>query len=152
MTKVITIPWPSPKTPFPGANELEDAARAHWSVAHKLRKKWKDWFIIHMVPLPKRKLKRVWLKITYLEVNMEGQYARDPDNIAAIKKILLDSLKDAEVIPDDKHEQIAGWTESFKLDPNGGIRLRLVDMDKVVVEDAGLPEDFKDMIREVTKI
>jgi len=135
MTKHIRIPWPSPKDPFPGANELEDAARAHWSVGHKLRKKWKDWFIIHMVPLPKRKLKRVWLKIKYFEVNMEGPHARDPDNIAAIKKVLLDSLVDSEVIPNDKHETIKGWTESFVLaEGNGGIVLRLVDMDKEVVE------------------
>jgi len=126
--KVVFIPWQSPKKPFPGANEMEDAARCHWSTGYKLRKKWKQWFILHMVTFPKRRFKRVWLYIIYYERMFGPPHGRDPDNIVAIKKILLDAMVDAEIIPDDKHENIAGWTESFVEDPkNPGIRLRISD-------------------------
>jgi len=123
----VSIPWPSPKDPFPGANEMENDARTHWSKGHKLRKKWKDWFIIHMTKLPKNKFKRVWLRIIYYEKTMTGPHARDPDNVAAVKKILLDALVTAEVIPNDKHENIAGWHEWFSQGVNGGIDLAIYD-------------------------
>lgn len=138
MSKRIFIPWKDLKTPLPSENEMIDWAKAHRMVYHREKKKWIDWCIIHMVRVPKRRLKRIWLRITYCERSFDrkDQRARDPDNICSFKKVLLDALVSAEVIPDDSHKHIAGFTENFILAPDEpGVIVIIVDMDKEVVED-----------------
>ena len=142
MSKYVWIPWKDLNTPLPSENEMIDWAKAYKMVYHREKKKWINWCIIHMVRVPKRRLKRVWLRIIYHERSFAEKklYARDPDNICAFKKVLLDALVSAEIIPDDSHKHIVGFTETFRESPDRpGVALIITDMDKEVVEDERRP-------------
>lgn len=55
------------------------------------------------------KLNRIFLNIFYYCQNRR----RDPDNIAAGKKFIIDGLVEAGVIENDGWDDVVGWTEDF---------------------------------------
>jgi len=116
------IPSPDKKKGLPGANEMEGWARSNRYGAGAKRKTWKKHVVYSLGKMPK--FKRIWLEITYYEPNKK----RDPDNIAAFKKILIDALVEAGAIENDGWKQVAGWKEIFRVDKeNPGIEISIWD-------------------------
>ena len=117
------IPWKSLKEPLPGLNELIKWSKSHWAVYRKEKRKWEDWCIIHLMKVPKRRFKRVFLEIQYMErafkIKVVGvDHPRDADNVVAAKKYLFDAMVKAEIIRNDDPRYIAGWMEAFHLAPD----------------------------------
>lgn len=123
MNNKLTIPGK-----LPGLNDLEDLARTHWSKAAKRRKELVSGLALIIKNQRPPKYTKIYLNIDYYEQTLTGRYARDPDNIAGgAKKLLIDALVVAGVIPNDKHDQIGGWVERFYEDAkNPRIEIRLV--------------------------
>jgi len=79
-------------------------------------------WIAKMMP----KYERVELTITWHEPNMK----RDPDNIMAGQKFILDALVMAGVIPDDSQRYIKGIAHRFDVDPeNPRIEVEIVEVE-----------------------
>lgn len=57
-------------------------------------------------------LKRAAIHITWVEPNER----RDPDNIGAAQKYVLDGIVAAGVIPDDRQKYVSGITHEWKVD------------------------------------
>ena len=102
---------------LPGLNEIIDANRRNVHSGAKLKKEAQ-----FLVVLAARKcLKKwrpsgpVWLGFTWYEPNKK----RDKDNVAGGgRKIILDALVEAGVIKNDGWNEIAGFTDDFKVDKN----------------------------------
>lgn len=61
---------------------------------------------------------------------------KDPDNIAGGgRKIILDALVNAAVLPDDSWKWVASWTDIFTLDPDGNGAVILFLNDFVISPD-----------------
>lgn len=96
---------------LPGLNEIIDAAKGHWSNYRDLKETYTN-----AVAWPAKMLKpfeRAELDITWFEPNKK----RDLDNIAVGKKFILDGFQRAGLIKNDGWKQIAGFTDSFDVDP-----------------------------------
>lgn len=113
---------------LPGFNEIIDAA--------KLRKRnyqaysvMKDRHTTKIAWLAKKmpKYEKVALVITWYEPNQK----RDPDNIMAGQKFILDGLVQAGVIPNDNQRHIHGILHKFGVDKdNPRIEVEIIDLDK----------------------
>ena len=106
---------------LPGMNEIIDTARTHWAKSAEQKQNYTDLVASYCVLNRLKPMKRVWLSITYHEKNQR----RDPDNIAAGKKFILDGLVQAGVLANDGHAQVAGFDESFCFDGREGVEVVL---------------------------
>jgi len=106
---------------LPGMNEIISMARTHWAKSAKQKTDYTDLVASYCVLNRLKPMKRVWLGIYYHEKNQK----RDPDNISAGKKFLLDGLVQAGVLANDGHKQIAGFDESFHFDGREGVEIFL---------------------------
>jgi Holliday junction resolvase RusA-like endonuclease len=103
--KKITIPGE-----MPGLNEIIKAAKAHYHAYNNMKKKNTDLVIVAASKLPH--FPRARLDITWYCRSKR----RDPDNIAAAKKFILDGLVRAGVLENDGWEQVVGWEERWEVD------------------------------------
>ena len=71
---------------------------------------WKNHIKAELGPVPK--FTAIWVDFLYVEPDQR----RDPDNIAAVKKLILDCLVDIGSIQRDGWKQIAGWSDRFQVD------------------------------------
>ena len=117
---------------LPGLNEILKArgtskmrGKAQYSAYTDMKRQTdtRITFAILAARLPK--LKRITLHFEYIEPNKK----RDPDNIAAGKKFILDALQDSSIIENDGWEQIAGWHDSFKVDKNDGVMVTINEVE-----------------------
>lgn len=95
---------------LPAQNEIIKAAKSSPYAYSRMKKDSTN--TITWLSKNKANMDRIWLDITYVCKNRR----KDPDNIAAAKKFILDGLVAAGVIPNDGWNEIAGWTEDFKID------------------------------------
>ena len=88
---------------LPDLNDIINAARNHWSTSAEQKKTYTDivFWCAKKAHLPK--MKRVKVRITWFESNAK----RDPDNIHAGVKFILDGLVLAGIIPNDNQQHIA---------------------------------------------
>lgn len=86
----VTFPLP------PTLNEQINEARTHWAKSATTKKKWTSEIARLSAPLPKFQ-NEVWLEFWYSINN----FGRDPDNISASRKYLMDGLVAAGVIRND---------------------------------------------------
>ena len=109
---------------LPGFNEMEDDwARAHRMKAANKRKMWKQHISRYLGSVPK--FNRIWVDFVYVEPNK----SRDPDNIAAVKKLIFDTLVDMKVIKKDGWKNVAGWRDRFKVDKNNpGVHMTIKEV------------------------
>lgn len=106
--------------PLPGMNEMIDMARDHWSESHRNRQMWVDHIaaIIGRVP----KLERVHVHFHWLEKDRR----RDPDNIIAAKKYVLDGMVAAGLVSNDGWVQAAGFLDTWDVNKkNPGVYVRV---------------------------
>lgn len=97
---------------LPALNEIIQASKTHWSQYSKLKKKYSDLIeditVIHRTPF----FRELELDITYYCRDRR----KDPDNIAAGKKFILDGLVAAGVIKDDGWKCVKGFNERWQVD------------------------------------
>ncbi|AZO96157.1 RusA family crossover junction endodeoxyribonuclease [Halocella sp. SP3-1] len=97
---------------FPSLNEIIKKAKSHHMAYASMKKE--NTQLVQMIANRLPNMERVYLDITYYCKNRR----KDPDNIAAAKKFILDGLVAAEVIPNDGWKEIDSWEEKFKVDKN----------------------------------
>lgn len=97
-----------------GANEIKSANRSHWSAGAKLVKDEKELcglLITKYLTLDVGFKTPVRIVFSWTEPNRK----RDPDNIMAGQKVILDSLVIAGVIPNDTQEWIKEIQHHFMI-------------------------------------
>jgi hypothetical protein len=98
--------------PLPGMNETIDAAksgRGKGNAYARLKRSWTGTVCLLARAARLPKCNRVRMRFLWWEPNRR----RDPDNIAAARKYVLDGLVLAGVLPNDGWDQISSWTDEF---------------------------------------
>jgi len=95
---------------LPGLNEIVAAAKSHFGAYAKM--KYKHTTAIAWLAKKLPTYKRVDLVITWHEPDQR----RDPDNIMAGQKFILDGLVAAKVIPNDNQKHIVSIVHRFRVD------------------------------------
>ena len=117
---------------LPGLNEIIEAAKSHFGAYAKMKQTYTD-----MVAWLAKKLpayKRVVLVITWYEPDRR----RDPDNIMAGQKFIMDGLVAAGTIPNDSQKYMRGIMHRFEVDrQNPRVEVEIVDVEIVDVEKVG---------------
>lgn len=107
--------------PLPGLNELIGAAksgRGKGNAYSRLKHSWTDTVILlaRSARIPKQD--RVRLHFLW----MERDRRRDPDNIAAGgRKLVLDGLVAAGVLPGDGWAHVVSWSDTFAVGAKPGV-------------------------------
>ena len=98
---------------FPALNEVLAAARTHWSVYHKEKRRYTE-----KVALLARaaRLKPVQHPVVICFRWVEKDKKRDKDNLRAACKFVLDGLAEAGILPTDGWRWIAGFEDRFEVD------------------------------------
>lgn len=92
MKAIATFPLP------PTLNDQVDAARTHWQKSAGLKKKWTNLIVKGAIDQGMPQFPgKVWLEFRYAVKN----FGRDPDNISASRKFLMDGLVSAGVLTKD---------------------------------------------------
>lgn len=95
---------------FPGLNEIIKVAKAHPMAYSALKKRWGE---VVTVAIKQAKLKPmkgpVQIHLTWVEKTRR----RDPDNIRAGSKFILDALVKSKVLPCDSQKTIWQISDSF---------------------------------------
>ena len=110
---------------LPGLNEMIEAAKSHFGAYASMKQTYTD-----MVAWLAKKLpayEKVALIITWHEPDQR----RDPDNIMAGQKFILDGLVAAGTIPNDSQKYVRGIAHRFKVDrKNPRVEVEIVDVEK----------------------
>lgn len=96
---------------LPGLNEILDAALRNRYEYGKMKKEYSE--AVAWIAKPLRPIKRAYFDFTWYEENRR----RDIDNVAVGRKFILDGIQLAERLTNDGWKQIAGFTDSFEVDP-----------------------------------
>ncbi|WP_447859710.1 hypothetical protein [Nitrospira calida] len=103
--------------PLPGLNELVAAAKRRsgtgWNGYAALKRQWMAVLAPMIAGAKLPRLSRAWIGFRWLEPARR----RDPDNIAAGgRKLVLDALVAAGVLPGDGWRGVLGWSDRFAVD------------------------------------
>ncbi len=110
---------------LPGLNEMIEAAKSHFGAYAKMKETYTDMVAWLAKKLPK--YQQVSITITWYEPNEK----RDPDNIMAGAKFILDGLVKAGPIPNDTRRYIKSITHIPELDrKNPRVEVEIVDIEK----------------------
>ena len=118
---------------IPGLNEMLNAAkntyrissrtstRAIYSRYENMKKLWIGKIVkvikeANITPVDKCHLELIWA---------ETSKRRDPDNIAAFIKFILDGMQAAEIITNDGWNQILGWDNNFIIEDKRSVTVRI---------------------------
>jgi len=114
---------------LPGLNEIIDAAKqgnGKYQPYALMKEEYTNMITWIAKKLPK--YEKVALIITWYEPDRR----RDPDNIMAGQKFILDALVTAKVIPDDSQKHIQGISHRFKVDKlNPRVEVEIIDALKI---------------------
>ena len=110
--------------PLPGLNEIIAAAKGcggRGILYAKMKREWGEaiaWRCREqaLLPMKQTSLSFVW---------REKSRRRDPDNVAAGRKFVLDALVAEKLLPDDGWDEIAGWTDKFEVSSEPGVLVHL---------------------------
>lgn len=106
---------------MPGRNEQEYAARVHRLSAAKMKKQYTSHVRRILMPLGLR-FEKVSVSCLWIEPNKR----RDPDNIAAAIKYVIDGMVEAKVIENDGWKQVEAIRHTFEVGDPVGVWLQLV--------------------------
>ena len=110
---------------LPGLNEIIDAAKSHFGEYASMKETYTN-----MVGWLAKKLP-TYEKIALIITWYEPDRRRDPDNIMAGQKFILDGLVAAGTIPNDSQKYIQGIVHRFRVDKrNPRIEVEVVDAEK----------------------
>lgn len=108
--------------PLPGANELLGAANNNRFTYGKLKKEWHEIIGWHIKRYRIKPVDRAHFTFRWVEKNMK----RDPDNISAGIKLVLDSLVEHGILKNDGWKQIEGFTHSFEVGKDSGVSVTIL--------------------------
>jgi hypothetical protein len=114
---------------LPGMNEMVAAAKGYGGRGYgysKLKKQWTNSIALIARSARIPHMDRVRLVFDWVEPTpSKTTKVRDPDNIAAAKKLVLDGLVMAGVLKRDTLSEVAGWTDTFAVGGAVGVRVTL---------------------------
>lgn len=119
MTATLWIPGP-----LPGMNEMVASAKGSGGAGRDysaLKRRWTDSVMLLARRLPH--FQRASLTFTW----HERERRRDPDNIASAKKLVLDGLVAAKVLPGDGWDYVAGFRDEWLLAKKAGVLVTLLE-------------------------
>lgn len=108
-------------------NEINNANRKHKMAGAKQKQQY-DFAIVAILRTKgfRHQFRRVRVHIKWIEKNRR----RDPDNIAAGKKFIMDALVDHGVLQGDGWQHVVSYSDSFDVDKNNtGFWLTLTPTD-----------------------
>lgn len=126
--------------PLPGLNELvavaKRRARNGWNGYAAVKRRW----TARVAAAVRRARPPRFLRAVIEFLWVEASRRRDPDNVAAGgRKIVLDALVAAGVLPGDGWRAVAGWRDRFVVHPRwSGVVLRVVGWVRLAVVAGGL--------------
>ena len=110
---------------LPGFNDIIDAAKRNPHEYARMKETYTAMVAWLAKKLPS--YEKVALVITWYELD----HRRDPDNIMAGQKFILDALVHAGVIPNDSQKYVRGIVHRFKVDrKNPRVEVEIVDVEK----------------------
>jgi len=111
--------------PLPNFNDMIDSAKGCGGRGYRystLKAQWKQTIALHAMAAGIKHVERARFEFRWVEANRK----RDPDNIAAAKKLVFDSLMLAKVLDNDGWKQVAGWTDSFEVGGKPGVEVTII--------------------------
>lgn len=123
MTAALWVPGK-----LPGLNDLIAAAKGHggrgWGYS-KLKREWTDTVMLLAKARRLPSFQRVRIGFLWVEQSRR----RDPDNIAAGgRKLILDGLVKAGVLPEDGWAEVESWHDTFTVGSEPGVRVELAEV------------------------
>lgn len=116
--------------PLPGMNELVAAAKGAGGRGYLYAVMKREWTDAVCMLAKAARLPKFTCVLMHFQWREKGR-RRDPDNIAAGgRKLVLDGLVKAGVLPGDGWKHVASWTDSF-ITPPGGPYGVLVTLEQV---------------------
>jgi len=115
----VTVLWIPGR--FDGLNEMINQARSNRYVAAKAKKEQTqrvEWFA-KMAKVPK--YEKAFISFRWMEPNMK----RDPDNVVAARKFILDGLVEQGVLPNDGWKQVLGFRDDWAVNDEPGVLVQL---------------------------
>lgn len=113
---------------MPGLNEVIAAAKGMGGRGHayaKMKREWREtiWALCKAARL--RPMKRVRLAFLWVEKDKR----RDPDNVSSAgRKLILDGLVKAGVLPGDGWAAIESWSDAFAVEARHGVAVTLTEV------------------------
>jgi len=113
--------------PLPGLNEMIAAAKSGRGAGNAYSRQKRVWtetcgLLAKASKVPPAT--RVQISFEWIESNQR----RDPDNIAAARKFVLDGLVQAGLLPNDGWGEIAGFSDSFRVGAQPGVRVTVLKL------------------------
>lgn len=111
MTQELWVPGP-----LPGLNEIVAAAKGFGGRGYgyaKLKREWTD--VVALLARRLQPMTAAHLRFTWVEPRRQ----RNPDNIAAGKKFVIDGLVKAGVLPEDGWRQVLSFSDSWEVGSPG---------------------------------
>jgi|SRR6056297_2387254 len=110
---------------MPGMNEIIDQNKIHWSNYHEIKKDYDDIVSFYAQQQGIKFFEKVKLNITYYMKNKK----KDPDNLCAAKKFILDGLVKAGVLEDDNWDIVKEFNETWEVDrENPRVEIELLEV------------------------
>jgi hypothetical protein len=106
--------------PLPGMNEMVDAAKGAGGVGRHYARLKAAWTLKVKAEARRQRIlpvARACLTFEWAEANRR----RDPDNVAAAKKLVLDGLVAAGVLPKDGWKAVAGFRDIWAVSARPGV-------------------------------
>lgn len=118
---------------LPGMNEIIDAAKktigkktsrhSILTLYSVMKNKWIKLVSDAVLEAKIQPVDKVFLQLTWTEPTKR----RDPDNIAAFIKFILDGMQKAGVIKNDGWSEVRGWHNEFMIGTLRSVKVRIVD-------------------------
>jgi len=116
---------------LPDLNTIIAESKAHWGSYSSLKRAETErvaWLAKELRRLRSKPVQRALLRITWYCPNRR----KDPDNIEAGAKFVLDGLVKAGILQNDGWKQIAGIEHEFRVDPdNPRVEVEIIPLEEV---------------------
>jgi len=109
---------------LPGFNEMLGASNRNRHVYNKLKKQVEWWISVEILDQGVKPIKSAFFRFTWHEKLGRGR-PRDPDNICAGKKFVLDALQATGILDDDGRHKNVGWFEEVFYGDTQGVEIEI---------------------------
>ena len=114
---------------LPDFNSLLNDVKRHWKFYAGAKKRWTGVTVADCIA---QRLRPVTPPVV-LEFDWHTNGRKDPDNIRIASKMIIDGLVKANILPEDNHRVIRGFTDTFhkdKDDPRVEVTIRPIKEDE----------------------
>lgn len=110
---------------FPGLTEIISSSKDHPMKYSAMKKSYTDICAAEFrLKSPAKNLAAVFLTFHWIEPNRK----RDPDNIAAAKKFIIDGMVRAEIIGNDGWKHVYGFTDRWSMADKPGVMVTVEEV------------------------